>query len=619
MTRQEGAPLIESKAKTLPAHPGVYRMIDNKGKALYIGKARRLNKRVLQYAQSGRHSSRIAQMIRLTRDMEFTLTDSEAEALLLEAQLIKKLRPPFNVVMRDDKSFPLIQLSHHHQAPRLSKYRDQPSRQRDPLCEYFGPFVSAYAVDRTLTTLQQAFLLRSCSDHIYAHRQRPCLLYQIKRCSAPCTQEISLKDYGKLAQQARAFLKGDSRQIQKNLTRQMEACAKAEDFERAAIYRDRLHALHKIQNQKQHNLSPKINMDLFAIYRKAGASSIQLFIIRNGQNLGNHAWFPKHHKQDSTDQILSAFIAQFYDRHHIPSLILVNEPLAESALLAQAFTIKAGRKITLTQPKRGFKKDMMDNAVHNANQALARHHAELVSQKQMAKLLAHQLNLKKTPQRIEIYDNSHIQGTSCVGAMVVAGLDGFMKPHYRVFNIDMKDITPGDDYAMMRQVFTRRFGRSFGQSGQNPIIPDLIIIDGGLGQINAVKPILSALGENQPPIMGMAKGPARSSAQIQERFIFANKSFELEANNPLLYYLQRLRDEAHRFAITQHRQRRKKTILHNPLDDIVGIGATHKKNLLARFGSAKAVARTSARELSLVEGIGHKKAKRIYDHFHSDI
>ncbi len=614
-----GVKLIAAKAKTLPAQPGVYRMIGSGGKILYIGKARHLKKRVAQYKNLARQSARIARMITLTKDMEFTLTRSEPEALLLEARMIKRHRPPFNILLRDDKSFPFIELNQNHEAARLSKHR---GRQKEN-CEYFGPFVSADAVDRTLIALQKAFLLRSCSDNVYAHRARPCLLYQIKRCAAPCTEEISLENYRRLTLQARDFLKGKSRDIQKKIAAQMDQAARQQDYERAALYRDRLRALEQIQMQPGSGLTANVNADLFAIHREGSASCVQLFIVRAGQNLGNRSWFPKHHAQDSTEDILASFIAQFYDSRKPAPLILVNHALSASSLLSQALTIKAERKTQLVWPRKGSKKQLLREAETNARAALARHRAEAANQSDMAKRLGQRLGLPQPPERIEVYDNSHIQGSQPVGAMVVAGLEGFLKPHYRIFNIDPKKLTAGDDYAMMRQVFQRRFDKKKIQDGRP--MPDLIIIDGGRGQISSVRPILAEADCAHLPILGIAKGPARGRGGAVEHFFFAscasgskqNKAFTLDDNDPLLYHLQRLRDEAHRFAITRHRARRKKAAMHNPLDDISGIGAQRKRNLLQRFGSAKAAARASYDELQTVEGISQKLAKTIHDHFQS--
>ncbi len=613
---QSGAKLIAAKAKILPAQPGVYRMIGTGGKILYIGKARQLKKRVAQYAKIARQTSRIARMITLTKDMEFTLTRSEPEALLLEARMIKRHRPPFNILLRDDKSFPFIELNQNHEAARLSKHR---GKQKEN-CEYFGPFVSADAVDRTLIALQKAFLLRSCSDNVYAHRARPCLLYQIKRCAAPCTKEISLANYRRLTAQARDFLQGKSRNVQKKIAAQMDQAAAQQDYERAALYRDRLRALELIQMQPGKKLNANMNADLFAIHRQGGTSCVQLFVVRAGQNLGNRSWFPKHHAQDSTEDILTSFIAQFYDSRAPAPLILVNHALPAASILAQALTLKAERKTLLARPRKGPKKQLIKEAETNAQAALARNRAEMANQKDMAEKLGKKLGLPKPPKRIEIYDNSHIQGGAAVGAMVVAGPEGFIKAHYRIFNIDPKNLTQGDDYAMMQQVFQRRFNK---KKQDQMIMPDLIIIDGGRGQMSAVRPVLEQAGCSHLPVLGIAKGRARGRGGEVERFFFTscssaqNAPFTLDASDPLLYHLQKLRDEAHRFAITRHRARRSKTAMQNPLDDIPGIGAHRKKSLLQHFGSAKAAARSSYDELLSVEGISQKLAQVIHDHFHN--
>lgn len=619
--KQTGAELISTIVKTLPDLCGVYRMMGSGNKVLYIGKARSLKKRVASYTKPERQTQRIAKMIFLTKAMEFTLTDSEPEALLLEAQLIKRLMPPFNILLRDDKSFPLIELNENHEAPRISKYREQKRKKRQPNCEYFGPFVSADAVDRTLIALERAFLLRSCGDNVYANRSRPCLLHQIKRCAAPCTGEISIAEYKKLAQQAKAFLRGDSREVQKKMTAQMDKAAINQNYELAAVYRDRIRALQQVQSQPGEKLPRTMNADIFALHREGGASCVQLFIIRSGQSLGNYAWFPKHHQQDENETILESFIAQFYNTRTAPNLILINHALNSKNLLEKALSIKTGQIIKINQPQRGSKKNLLDNAARNAEAALARNHAEITTQKNLLKQLSNKLSIKKAIKRVEIYDNSHMQGSNAVGAMVVAGTEGFLKTHYRIFNIKIEELTKKDDTAMMMQMFKRRFKKN-----NDLTLPDLIIVDGGKGQMNAVADILAPL---EIPLLGIAKGPehgrARLRAGMSERFFYNNstknnkqqtKTLTFLNNDPLLYYLQRLRDEAHRFAIARHRMGRKKSLTTNPLDDIIGIGAKRKRGLLSRFGSAKAVARASQKEIESVEGISKQKAQMIYEHFH---
>ena len=625
MTKKIGAELILEKAKALPDAPGVYRMLGAGNRPLYVGKARALKKRVLQYTKPARQPQRIARMISLTHAMEFILTDSEPEALLLEAQLIKKLKPPFNILLRDDKSFPLIELNQNHEAARLSKYREQPRKKRAPNSEYFGPFVSASAVDRTLIALQRAFLLRSCTDNVYANRHRPCLLYQIKRCSAPCTGEIGLDEYQTLAEQAKSFLRGRNRDIHKKITAQMDEATEEENYELAALYRDRLKSLQQIQSQPGASLPSHFNADIFALHREDSAACIQLFIFRSGQSLGNRAWFPKHHALDENEKILESFIAQFYDSRKPPPAILINLALRTKTLLAQALSLKAQSSIKIETPQRGKKKALLDNAQHNAAAALARHRAEVSSQTKMLKALAKKLALKKMPARIEIYDNSHIQTTDAVGAMVVANQEGLSKPHYRIFNIKMSELEQKDDTSMMGQVFERRFNIKKDKARQLETLPDLIILDGGKGQVKAVQNKIAALNI---PLLGIAKGPEHGRKRLREglseRFFFCAQpkkttritELTFPNNDPLLYYLQSLRDEAHRFAISRHRASRKKSALKNPLDDIVGIGAKRKRQLLARFGSAKAVARASEKELESVQGISKQKAKTIYEYFH---
>ena len=620
-----GPALIGEKVKTLPDSPGVYRMMDAEGTVLYVGKARNLKKRVAAYAKLAGHANRIARMIAATAEMEFITTATETDALLLEANLIKRLKPRYNILMRDDKSFPYILLTGDHDFPQILKHRGARSQQGD----YFGPFASPGAVNGTLNTLQRVFLLRTCSDAVFESRTRPCLLYQIKRCSAPCTGKISRQDYAELVTEARDFLNGRNRRTQKMLAAQMEAASDALDFEQAALHRDRIRALTQVQAHQGINSGAISEADIFAIAEQDGQTCIQVFFFRAGQNWGNRAYFPRHEKDIGAADVLDAFLAQFYDDRPPPRLILLSEPVPGRALLSDALSIRAGHKITVSVPRRGEKRALTEHARTNARDALARRLAESATQRKLLEDLADIFGLDSPPQRIEVYDNSHIQGTKAVGGMIVAGPEGFMKNQYRKFNIK-SDIEPGDDYAMMREVLTRRFthllkqtagqnGRDgdSGEAGARPhgAWPDLILIDGGAGQLGAVLGVMQELGIDTVPIVAIAKGPDRDAGR--ERFFMPHKKpFMLEARNPVLYYLQRLRDEAHRFAIGSHRARRTKAISANPLDDVPGIGPGRKRALLRHFGSARAVTRAGLTDLEAVEGISTKVAKIIYDQFH---
>ncbi len=610
-----GAVMIADKVRTLPLRPGVYRMISAKGTTLYVGKARALKKRVLAYTRPEKHPRRIARMISLAADMEFTLTGSESEALLLEAAMIKRFRPPFNIIMRDDKSFPYIALFTGHEAPRLAKHRGRQTAQG----EYFGPFVSAGAVDKSLHALQRAFLLRTCSDSVYAARTRPCLLYQIKRCAAPCTGVVSLKDYAALASEAARFLKGESRAVQDALSARMEQASKNTRYEQAALYRDRLRALGQVQGEATKNKhSFASTADVFAIARKGGHVCVEVFIFRIGQNMGNRAYFPQSAEEDE-GEILQSFIAQFYEGRKIPPLILVSADMPQTALLAEALAIKSGGKVEVLLPKRGRKRKAITQALANAEAAAARRFAETAEQEKMLAALASLLTLPSPPKRIEVYDNSHIQGANAIGAMICASATGFVKNRYRIFNI--KQAAASDDYAMMREVFSRRFSRLVKESAKSgeyeETLPDLVIVDGGEGQRKAAAETLAALGCAAVPVLGVAKGKERNAGR--ETLFFAGQpAFTLNPKDPLLYYIQRLRDEAHRFAIARHRARRKKQTFINPLDGVDGIGAKRKQALLRRFGSAKAASAASPGELGQVEGINAKLAQTIYEHFHDE-
>ncbi len=613
-----GADIIRDFVTRLPGKPGVYRMYDAEGDVIYVGKARNLKNRVSNYTRPWGHSARIATMIALTTTMEFVTTSTEAEALLLEANLIKKLKPRFNVVLRDDKSFPYILIARDHPVAQLAKHRGARSRKGS----YFGPFASAGAVNRAINTLQKAFLIRTCSDSVYANRTRPCLLYQIKRCSAPCVGYIASEAYDAMAGEAEAFLNGKSQAVKAELARQMEEAAEALDFERAATYRDRIQAMSFVTQTQGINPQSVEEADVFGLAQEGGQTCIQVFFFRSFQNWGNRAYYPKADKSLEPAEVLSSFLAQFYDDKPVPQLILLSQEIEERDLLEEALSTHAGRKVELAVPQRGEKRTLVDHAVTNAREAMARRMAESSSQAKLLEGVQRVFGLSEVPRRIEVYDNSHIQGSNPVGAMIVAGPDGFIKSQYRKFNIRTEDIG-SDDFAMMREVLTRRFSRLLKEQGEGvetedgetPAWPDLVLIDGGQGQLSAAMAVLEELGLSDLPIAGVAKGPDRDAGR--EHFYVAGKpSFMLEGRDPVLYYIQRLRDEAHRFAIGSHRARRSKAIGVNPLDEIAGIGPLRKKALLRAFGSAKAVARASITDLAAVEGVSSALAQAIYDHFH---
>ena len=616
-----GVDVIKDNLKRLPAKPGVYRMFGTGDQVLYVGKARDLKARVSNYARLGGHTQRIAAMIALTDRMEFVVTETETEALLLEASLIKSLKPKFNILLRDDKSFPYILIRRDHEAPQILKYRGHKQDKGD----YFGPFASASAVGRTLDTLQKAFLLRTCEDSVYSARTRPCMLHQIKRCSAPCVGLISVPDYQKLADQAADFLRGHAVELQKQLASDMDAAAEDMDFERAASLRDRIRALAVVRAQQDINPEGIEEGDIFAITMEGGQSAVQVFFIRAGQNWGASIHFPRHERDEEPAEILSAFLVQFYDKRPAPKLILVNQMPDQAALIADALELKAGRKIEIREPKRGEKRDLVSQAERSASEALSRKLSETASQQRLLKDLATALDLAEPPKRIEIYDNSHIQGSNAVGGMVVAGPDGFIKGQYRKFNIKDEEIEPGDDYGMMREVMRRRFARLIkeAETQKKPIneidtYPDLVLIDGGLGQLSAVTEAIEGLGltTDQVTLVSIAKGPDRNAGR--EKFFRPNKApFQLPPNAPVLYYLQRLRDEAHRWAIGAHRARRSADIKRSPLDEIEGIGPSRKKALLHRFGSAKGVSRAKLADLETVDGVSQALAERIFGHFNS--
>ncbi|HEY5072520.1 MAG TPA: excinuclease ABC subunit UvrC [Caulobacteraceae bacterium] len=607
-----GAALIKDQVRRLPDSPGVYRMFGEEREALYVGKARSLKKRVVQYAQGRFHTQRIALMVELTRSMEFTTTRTEADALLLEINLIKQLKPRFNVLLRDDKSFPEIVIRREHPAAQLRKHRGAHSIKGD----YFGPFASAWAVNRTLNTLQKAFLLRSCSDSVYESRTRPCMLHQIRRCSAPCTGLIGLEDYQGLVQEAEAFLRGRSRLVMARMSADMQAASDALEFERAARLRDRIRALSSIAQETQVNAETVDEADVFALHAEGGAACVQVFFFRAGQNWGNRAYFPRVDRSDGEAEILAAFLGQFYDDRPIPRLILASGEPAECALLCEAFRLKAGRRIEISVPRRAEKRRLVEHALINAREALGRRLAESSTQARLLSSLCGTFALEASPERIEVYDNSHVMGTNAVGAMIVAGPEGFQKNQYRKFNIRSADLTPGDDTAMMREVLARRFARlaKEEEAGENPPRPDLVLLDGGAGQLAAAREVMADLGVDDVALVGVAKGPDRDAGL--ERFFMPGKApFMLEPRSPVLYYLQRLRDEAHRFAIGAHRTRRAMAMRANPLDEIEGVGPARKRALLHAFGSARGVSRASVDDLVKVEGLSEPLARRIHDHF----
>jgi excinuclease ABC subunit C len=612
---ESGASVIARFAKTAPAGPGVYRMFDAEGQVLYVGKARHLKKRVQSYARGTGHNNRIARMIADTASMEFVTTKTEIEALLLEANLIKRLKPRFNVVLRDDKSFPFILIARDHPVPQILKHRGARNRKGD----YFGPFASAGAVGRTINTLQRAFLLRSCSDAYYETRVRPCLLYQIKRYSAPCTGEISEEAYGALVDEALAFLRGESDEVKHRLHALMNEASEGQDYERAASFRDRLTALSHIQSRQGINPHTVKEADVFAAHQDAGQTCIQVFFFRSGNNWGNRAYFPRADKALPADEVLESFIAQFYDDKPPPRAILLSHEIKGRRLLAEALELKAGHKITVATPQRGEKHELVDHALVNAREALARRLAESASQAAIFARLAEVLDLDESPERIEVYDNSHISGTNPVGAMIVAGPEGFIKAQYRKFNMKGEDLAPGDDYAMMREMLTRRFSRLVKErdkdQGEGWAAPDLVLIDGGPGQLSAAHEVLDELGLPDIRLAAVAKGPDRNAGR-ERIYLKGKQPLLLEPRDPVLYCIQTLRDEAHRFAIGAHRARRKKGMTASPLDEVPGIGPARKRALLQHFGSAKAVSRAGVADLEGVGGISAQMAKTIYDHFH---
>lgn len=616
---RRGVDVIKDNLKRLPAKPGVYRMFGTKDEVLYVGKARNLKARVSNYARLGGHTQRIAAMIALTARMEFVVTETETEALLLEASLIKSLKPRFNILLRDDKSFPYILIRRDHDYPQILKYRGSKQDRGD----YFGPFASANAVTRTLDTLQKAFLLRTCEDSVFSQRTRPCMLHQIKRCSAPCVGLVSEEGYTELANQAADFLKGKATDLQADLARDMETAAENMEFERAASLRDRIRALAVVRAQQDINPDGIEEADIFAIAMEGGQSAVQVFFIRAGQNWGATIHFPRHEKDETAPEILSAFLVQFYDKRPPPKLILTNEAPDQGELIGEALELKSNRKVEIRTPQRGDKRELVAQASRNAAEALSRKLAETASQQRLLKDMAKTFDLPAPPKRVEVYDNSHIQGSNAVGGMVVAGPEGFIKGQYRKFNIKDKALEPGDDYGMMREVMRRRFKRLLKEADEQGVkiaeletYPDLVLIDGGLGQLAATVETLEELGltPKDVTLVSIAKGPDRNAGR--EKFFRPGQApFTLPPDTPVLYYLQRLRDEAHRWAIGAHRSKRSADIKSSPLDEIEGIGPSRKKALLHHFGSAKGVSRAKLADLESVDGINRSLAERIYGHF----
>ena len=613
-----GAELIRAELRTLPASPGVYRMENTKGEVLYVGKAKNLKRRVATYTRPDRLGARMARVVAACRKLEIVTTHTEAEALLLESNLIKRLKPRYNVLLRDDKSFPYIRITTSHDWPQITKHRGA----RDACDEYFGPFASAGTVNATLDQLARAFPLRSCADTVFAARTRPCLQYQIKRCAAPCVGRIARDNYLAMVDEARAFLSGKSRDIQARLARKMQAASDALEFEAAAALRDRIQALTRIQGRQDINLDGVGDADVIALARRGDARCIQVFFFRAGQNFGNRAYFPTVPPGTDDADVLEGFLGQFYANHMPPKAVLLCDPVPNARLVGDALSLRATSKVTLLVPKRGTRRAAVDHARANAETALARRLAENASQARLLDGVAEVFDLPERPERIEVYDNSHLGGRGALGAMIVAGPDGFIKGAYRRFNIrgDKFPVTPGDDYAMLREVLTRRFSRALteraektGPAGSG--WPDLVLIDGGLGQLRVAEAVFAELGIDDVALAGIAKGPDRNAGR--ERFFLPGRApFSLEPRHPVLYYLQRLRDEAHRFAIGGQRAKRSRAIVRSELDKIPGIGGARKKALLTHFGAARAVEDAGIDDLEKVDGISSAVARRIYDHFH---
>ncbi len=610
---RQGHEVIRDYLKTLDQSPGVYRMLDAQSRVLYVGKARALKRRVSNYAKPSGHSPRIARMISETASMMFLTTRTETEALLLEQNLIKQLKPRYNVLLRDDKSFPNIVIGAAHDFPQIRKHRGAKTEKG----QYFGPFASAGAVNRTLNQLQKVFLLRNCSDTTFDSRTRPCLLYQIKRCSAPCVGYISASDYAASVADAARFLRGNSTEIQEQLGAQMAEAAEAMEYERAAALRDRIRALTQVQGTQGINPQTVREADIIALHMEGGQACVQVFFIRANQNWGNHDYYPRLGGSESPDEVMEAFLGQFYDNKEPPRQVILSHGLEEAELMEAALGQKRGGKVEILVPQRGEKAELVEGALRNARESLARRMAESATQAKLLRGLADAFGLDGAPARIEVYDNSHIQGAHAVGAMIVAGPEGFLKSQYRKFNIRGDDLTPGDDFGMMKEVLTRRFQRLLKEDPdrKSDAWPDLLLIDGGAGQISAVAEIMGDLGVDDVPFIGVAKGVDRDAGK-EEFHRYGARPFALKRNDPVLYFIQRLRDEAHRFAIGAHRDKRSKAIGATPLDEVPGIGATRKRALLAHFGSAKAVSRADLADLKAVEGISDRMAETIYAFFH---
>ena len=632
-----GVAAIRAELPRSPKGPGVYRMLGADGEVLYVGKAKSIRKRLATYARGYGHSNQVTRMITLVASLVFVTTETETEALLLEANLIKQLKPRFNVLLRDDKSFPYILLTGGHDAPQITKHRGARNRNGD----YYGPFASAGAVNRTLNALQRAFLLRSCSDSYYENRSRPCLLYQIKRCAAPCTGEISLEDYDDLVRETRAFLSGKSRKVREQLAADMEKAATELEFETAARLRDRISALSAIQGTQGINPNSVEEADVFAISEQGGQFAVEVFFFRTYQNWGNRTYYPRADRSLEPGDVLDSFLAQFYADRPSPRLVLLSDDIENRSVLANALSARAGRKVEVSVPKRGERRELVDHARQNARETLARKLSDAATQEKLLQSLAQAFGIDRLIRRVEIYDNSHIMGANAVGGMVVAGQAGFMKAHYRTFNIKSADLTPGDDYAMMREVLTRRFSRlekenpvqpadedgvepdtgaeietdpDDPQTLAFPARPDLILIDGGIGQFEAARSVLVELNIVDVAVASIAKGPDRNAGR-ETFFVAGREPFKLEPRDPALYFVQRLRDEAHRFAIGTHRARRKKEFTKSPLDEISGVGPSRKRALLAAFGTAKAVSRASLADLEKTPGISAATAKLVHDFF----
>jgi excinuclease ABC subunit C len=616
MTADRGVAVIVAAVETMPADPGVYRMLDAKGDALYVGKARSLKRRVISYTQIGRLPERLRRMVSETVAVEIVTTHTEAEALLLEANLIKRLKPRFNIVLRDDKSYPWLMLSEDHPYPQIAKHRGAQLRKGS----YFGPFASAWAVNQTVTALQRVFLLRSCSDTVFGSRTRPCLLFQIKRCSAPCVGRVTPNEYGKLVNQAKTFLAGKSSTVQRELATEMESAAEILEFERAAAVRDRLRGLTFVLGNSVVNPASLTDADVIAAWQIAGQTCVQVFFVRGGRNNGNRAFFPSHTKAEETAEVVSAFIAQFYDDKLPPPLLLVNQELPERELLAEALSLKADHKVEISLPQRGEKRSVVLHAETNAREALERKLAEATGQAKLLEGVAQVFNLPATPERIEVYDNSHIMGTNPYGVMIVAGSEGFNKSAYRKFGI-RGPIAPGDDFAMMREMLQRRFSRALSEQadGASPVDwPDLLLIDGGAGQLSAARDVLADLGIDDVKLVAIAKGPDRDAGR-EWLHTDGMAPFQLPLRDPVLYFLQRLRDEAHRFAITTHRAGRSTAIRRSELDEIQGIGSARKRALLNHFGSVRGVKMAGLGDLEAAPGISRETARRVYAHFHPGV